>query len=229
MRPIPPLEDVIEWDVPNWAVSLKYWREHTHLNTVPLRALEIGCGHGGLSLWAASTGMEVLCTDLEGPSREAREKHGRYGVADRIRYGALNALDIPFRQEFDVILFKSVLGGVGRGNNRENQVKAVHEIHKALKRGGELWFAENLAASPFHRFFRSRFVPWGKTWRYVTVREMLAYLSVFSEVDFTTAGFLGGFGRTPFQRTVLGSMDRLVADRLVPETWRYIMIGIARK
>lgn len=63
----------------------------------------------------------------------------------------------------------------------------------------------------------------------MTVREMLAYLSVFSEVDFTTAGFLGGFGRTPFQRTVLGSMDRLVADRLVPETWRYIMIGIARK
>lgn len=128
-----------------------------------------------------------------------------------------------------MILFKSILGVIGRFNNRDNQAKAINEIHKALKRDGELWFAENLKASPFHKFFRSRYVKWGNTWRYVTIAEIEAYLSLFSEVKYTTVGFLGSFGRTPLQRSILGKLDRIIADKLVPQTWRYIIIGIARK
>lgn len=224
-----PLHDIIGWDIPNWSVSLTYWRRNTLRNSPSIHVLEIGCGQGGLSLWAALNGMEVLCTDLEGPSSEAIQKHNDYKVSDRIRYESLNALDIPYSEEFDVVLFKSVLGGIGRSNNRDNQVKAIKEIHKSLKKGGELWFAENLAASPFHQYFRSRYVEWGNTWRYVTIQEMLEYLSIFSEVKYTTAGFMGSFGRTSVQRSFLGRMDRIIVDKLVPKAWRYIMIGIARK
>lgn len=73
------LDDVIEWDVPNWAVALEYWREHTKSTfpnpPSPVKAMEIGRRHGGLSPWAALNGMEVFCSDHEGPSHQAREKH----------------------------------------------------------------------------------------------------------------------------------------------------------
>ncbi len=150
-------------------------------------------------------------------------------MSDRITYKALNALSIPYRDQFDVVMFKSVLGGIGRQDDAESQARAIVEIHKSLKKGGELWFAENLVASPLHQFARRRYVKWGHTWRYVAIREMTEYLSVFSRVEYTTLGFLGAFGRTPAQRQVLGRMDRILADRLVPESWHYIMMGIAAK
>lgn len=223
------LADIIEWDIANWSVALDYWPKHTLRNSPPVNALEIGSRHGGISLWAALNGMQVVCTDLEGPSNSAVEKHKRYNVPDRITYRALDALSIPYWEEFDVVLFKSVLGGVGRLNHRDSQAKAIGEIHKSLRNGGELWFAENLMASPLHRFARKRYVKWGSTWRYVTIGEMKEYLSAFSHFEYTTVGFLGAFGRTPLQRRVLGRIDRVIADRLVPESWRYIIIGVASK
>jgi SAM-dependent methyltransferase len=226
--PVPTLNDIIEWDVQNWSVALRYWRQHSLLNPASTRALEIGSGHGGLSLWAALNGMEVLCTNLNEPSKEVRDKHQRYGVSNRISYKPLNALDIPHCEEFDVVLFKSVLGAVGALDNKENQGKAIREIYKSLKKGGELWFAENLMASPMHRFLRRKYVQWGKAWRYVTVQEMSEFLSPFSAVECTTLGFLGVLGRTSLQKSFLGRIDRVV-DRLVPAAWHYIMIGVAAK
>lgn len=51
-----------------------------------------------------------------------------------IEYRAVDATDIPFSEEFDVIGFKAVLGGIGRGG-RETQARAIREMHKALKKG----------------------------------------------------------------------------------------------
>jgi len=58
------IDDIIGWDVINWSVALDYWKEHTVQDLATSSAMEIGCGHGGLSLWAVSNGMKVLCTDL---------------------------------------------------------------------------------------------------------------------------------------------------------------------
>lgn len=223
------LKDIIEWDIPNWSVALKYWREHTHQDVTSMNAMEIGGKCGGLSLWAALSGMDVLCTDVDGPTERAIAKHKEYNVADRVRYESLNALEIPYTDEFDAVLLKSVLGAVGRADCRDKQVCAVNQIHKSLKKGGEFWFAENLTASPLHQYARRRFVEWGDTWRYVTTQEMKENLSVFSDVKYTAVGFLGAFGRTPMQRSLLGRLDRMIADKVVPEAWRYIIIGIATK
>jgi hypothetical protein len=102
-------------------------------------------------------------------------------------------------------------------------------MHKALKPGGELFFAENLIASPLHQFCRNRFVRWGSTWRYVSIQEMQQFLGGFSEVQYSTIGFAGAFGRSERQRDLLGRIDRLFFDRAVPEGWRYIIVGIAKK
>ncbi len=128
-----------------------------------------------------------------------------------------------------MVLFKSVLGGIVQSKQSTGQAQAITQIHSSLKWGGELWFAENLIASPFHQFFRRRCIEWGKTWRYVTIREMEEFLSIFSKVTYVTLGFLGAFGRTPHQRAWLGKLDRILIDRPVHKSWRYIILGIAIK
>jgi len=138
--------DIVEWDVPNWSVALDYWQEHTACDLPSIHALEIGSRRGGLSLWLALCGAHVLCTDIDGPSEIAAEKHFEYGVSRQVEYADLDALDIPYAEAFDVVLFKSVLGGIGRGNRKDRQCRAVAEMYRALKPGGELWFAENLVA-----------------------------------------------------------------------------------
>ncbi len=221
--------DIVEWDVTNWSVALQYWKRNSVHKLALVKALEIGSRNGGLSLWLALGGARVLCTDLGAPAAKAIQKHRSFGVAHRIEYEALDATDIPYVDRFDLVLFKSVLGGIGRSNRIDRQEKAIREIHKSLKKGGELWFAENLIGSPIHRFFRTRCIPWGKTWRYVSIEEMDRFLSVFAEVKYTTVGFLGAFGRNGQGQALLGSLDRLIVDRLVPAAWRYVAVGIARK
>ena len=225
----PFLDDVIEWDVSNWSVALDFWRQTSELPTMHVSALEIGSRHGGLSLWLAAQGASVVCTDVNGPTEEARRKHERHGVAGNVRYGSLDALAIPYRSEFDVVTFKSVLGAVGWRERRERRRDAMHQIHDALRPGGELWFAENIAGSPLHGFARRHFVPWGKSWRYPRIDEMLEFASMFSTVKYRTVGVLGAFGRTGRQRALLGRLDQAICDRLVPESWRYIMVGVAKK
>jgi SAM-dependent methyltransferase len=220
------LSDFIEWDVPNWSAALEFWQTHSAQDLSRSTVLEIGCGGGGLSLWLALQGARVTCSDIHGPQEMAVKKHKARGVSQRINYEALNATDIPYTEKFDVIVFKSMLGGIAA---KESQAKAIREMHRALKKGGELFFAENLTASPAHQFLRRRFVKWGRVWRYVSIAEMQEFLSPFSSVSTRTLGFAGTFGRSEKQRNALGIFDRLVLNRLTPSRWRYILLGVAKK
>jgi hypothetical protein len=101
-------------------------------------------------------------------------------------------------------------------------------MFKALRPGGELWFAENLAGSALHRLAR-RFIRRGGLWRYPTVAEIEQLLAPFSSVRRTTAGFLGVFGRDGRLRDALGTFDRLLCNRLLPDAWKYVVIVCARK
>lgn len=223
------LANVIEWDVHNWGTALTYWTRHSRRGFAGCRALEVGGRNGGLSLWLALQGAEVVCSDLRGFQESALRLHREYGVADRISYVKLDATSMPYRDCFDVIAFKSVLGGIGSRERPDRQVVAVREMHQALRQDGELLFAENLVASPVHAYFRRRKRKWGQTWRYLTVSEMLGFLAPFAEVEYRTLGFAGAFGRTESQRRLLGSLDRAFMDSVVPPAWRYIIQGVARK
>jgi SAM-dependent methyltransferase len=223
------LRDFLEWDVRNWAVALEFWTRHTRLDLAGCSALEVGSRHGGLSLWLATLGASVVCSDLERPTERARRKHSVAGVGSRIGYECIDATRIPYADRFDLVVFKSVLGAVGRLGGRVAQARAVGQMYKALKPGGELFFAENLVASPMHRFLRRRFVGWSASWRYVSIEEMRDFLRPFASVSYCTIGFAGVFGRTGRQRAILGTLDRALLDGMVPESWRYVIAGVARK
>ncbi len=222
------LKDVVEWDVENWSRALEFWKERASLR-VPSTCLEIGARRGGLSLWLALQGHNVVCSDLTDNSEIASPLHRRYGVSDRIRYEAIDATAIPYENHFDAIAFKSVLGGVAWDGDASRQVAAVRAMHRALKPGGVLLFAENLKASLLHQAARRRFIRWNSIWRYVSIDEMLAYLEPFSSVEYQTTGVAGLFGRSPVISNFLGKADGLLLDKIVPPDGRYIMYGIATK
>ena len=150
------IQQFVEWDVVNWAKAIRFWEDKIDFKT-DFKCLELGSNRGGLSLWLGMKGVDVICSDLENPQSIAKALHGKYEQL-KINYEAINALEIPYENEFDLIVFKSVLGGASRGGNQGNKQLVMDQIYKALKPGGKLLFAENLMASDLHQFFRKQFV-----------------------------------------------------------------------
>jgi hypothetical protein len=104
----------------------------------------------------------------------------------------------------------------------------MSEILRVLKPGGLLLFAENLRGSRLHQYARSRFVEWGKSWRYPSMDEFKELLLGFSEVQLASHGFFAAFGGSERQRRILHIVD-LPFTKLIPAGARYIMFGAGRK
>lgn len=224
------VDDFVEWDVVNWAKALSFWKRQAGAMLPGADVLEVGCRDCGISLWPLSAGARhVVCTDLGGPSQTAVDRHERYLVSGRVEHCDVDVTRMPFRDQFDVVIFKSVLGGIGGAGGSEGQRQAVAQMHAALRPGGVLLFAENMVSSPIHGLLRRRFVTWGDRWLYVDLPSLAAFLAPFERVELNTAGFLGAVGRTDNQRRILGSLDSLVGDWVVPRSWNYIAFGAAFK
>lgn len=224
----PSFADILSWDVRSWSKAIAYWEDHVDWGRVQT-CLEVGAGDGGLSLWLSLKGKQVTCSDLHGVEARARPHHEAYGLAERIDYRDLDAMELGFDTQFDLVVFKSILGGIGRHGGVAAQRRAIDEMRRALKPGGVLLFAENLAASPLHTYLRRRFVRWGATWRYPTLTEMGELLQSFSAVSLHTTGVTAAFGRSERQRDLLARIDNAGLNAVVPERWRYIALGVARK
>lgn len=223
------LRDCIEWDVVNWSKALMFWDQTLDLENRDLRCLELGGRRGGISLWLASKGNYVICSDYHNPEMIAAQLHRRYPFSERIIYQAIDATNIPYQNHFDIIAFKSILGGISRNGKKHLVQLTIDQIWKALKPGGYLLFAENLEASALHRFLRKKMTAWGSYWNYLRIEDMPSLLRGFESVDYQTAGFLGAFGRTEFQRRLLGKIDTALVERIVDNKMKYIIFGVAKK
>mgnify|MGYP001199390637 CR=1 FL=1 len=221
-------KDIIQWDVKSWSKALNYWESQVNWDNIE-NCLELGGREGGLSLWLAQKGKHVICSDLEGSEKTASPLHEKHKVSSLVEYKDLDATNLPYKDHFDIIVFKSIIGGIGRDGKPELQQKTFEQIHKALNPGGKLLFAENLVASPIHQVFRKKFVRWGSSWRYLTLEEMNLYLSNFSNYTLETTGVLSTLGRTESQRTALHHFDQLGINSITPKSWKYIAYGVATK
>jgi SAM-dependent methyltransferase len=219
-------EDILSWDVANWSACLRFWEPH--LAAGRCDCLELGCGPGGISLWLALQGQRVVCSDVIAPRQAIQDWHRQCGVADRISYETIDATKIPYEAAFDFVVAKSVLGGIWSQKGLRGLPQAMRQIHKSLKPGGKLLFAENLRATPLHMFCRNYFLKRDCAWKYPTANMILRLLADFSTVEYRLSGFLGTFGRTERQRTMFSYVDRVIVPML-PKQWRYIMSGVAVK
>lgn len=220
--------DIIQWDVATWSIALDFWDKKVDWQKVN-HCLELGGRQGGLSLWLALKGKNVICSDLENVKQTAEALHKNYQMSHLIRYQDIDATQIPYENHFDLIIFKSIIGGIAKIGGIEMQQKVFDEIRKALKPGGVLLFAENTIASPMHQFARKKFNKWGEYWRYISAEETKVFLSGFSSFELKQAGFLATFGRNEKQRKVLSSLDKMLFNKIIPQHWSYIVYGIATK
>jgi len=221
-------KDIMQWDVKSWSKALKYWEKNIDWSKIQ-NGLELGGRQGGLSLWLALKGIQTVCSDLKDVKDTAEQLHLQYNISSNIKYQDIDATNIPYENYFDIIVFKSIIGGIGRNDNYEIQKQVFKEIYKALKPGGKLLFAENLIASPLHRKLRKRFVKWGSAWRYVSIKEMNEFLIDFSAYDIKTTGVFAAFGRNEKQRDLLAIIDKLILNKICTRNWKYICYGIAEK
>ena len=219
------MREIFQWEVRSWSRALPLWEEYIPAER-PLRALGIGEREGGLSLWLAANGIDVVCSDLHEFPQATRALHERNGVQQHITYAKADATALPFPDgSFDIVFFKSVIGALG---SKEKQVRAIHEMHRVLKHGGVLLFAENLHGSPLHRWLRKRYVAWDHYWRYLDPVADRDLFAPFAEVEDRTTGLAANLGRTEGQRDLLARFDALLAP-LAPERQRTIWFGVALK
>ena len=219
------MKDVLVWDVRTWTAAVDFWDRSLPQDGSQFTCLEIGAGPGGPSLWLALKGHEVICSNLKNTEIMAAPIHEKYGVSAKIRYQDIDATNVPYENYFDVVIFKSVLGGVG-----SLQVDAMAQILKSLKPGGILLFAENIRGTVFHRLARSiAYRIRGTSWRYPTLAQMRALLDGFSTVEMHTTGVVAMFGNTESRRTALAGVDQRFLNRVTPRSWKYVSYGVATK
>ncbi len=225
------MREIVEWDVATWRKAILYWQRTLdarmpdgHGKTL----LEIGARHGGVSLFFAQRGFTCLCTDKieETGFAQAKALHEKHGVSNQITYALADCTCLPYADDsFDVVVFKSVLGHVGRDGQEQRIPLALAEMRRVLKPGGLLLFAENLEASSLHRLLRRAYVRWGKQWNYLSLDRLEKYLDVFHDVQVYTYGFFGCMAK---DRWFSDLADRLVCLRKRSVN-HYMCYGMAQK
>ena len=221
------MTDYFQWEVRSWSRAYAVWHRRLQAITSASReALALGERDGGFSLLLADHGFRTVCSDLYGPTEQARALHEARGREVLITYATIDTLAIPYADaSFDVVVFKSMIGAL---STKERQRQAVAEMHRVLRPGGTLLFAENLQGTALHRWLRKRFVPWNTYWRYLDPARDKDLFEQFSEVELHATGLFASFGRTERQRSLIARLDALLMP-LAPATWRTIWYGAAVK
>lgn len=158
------IKDSFGWDVVNWSRSIPFWEKH--LGDIKGKtSLELGNGgkFGGLSLWLAYKGANVICSDYKGVSDEAKAIHAKYDFGKNIKYEIIDATAIPYEKCFDLIACKSMLGGIVRTKDIKIAKNVVNSINHALIENGSFIFCENGFATVLHQWLRERYGAGRKT------------------------------------------------------------------
>ncbi|MFH2083815.1 MAG: class I SAM-dependent methyltransferase, partial [Candidatus Omnitrophota bacterium] len=101
--------------------------------------LEIGCGTGIFTAGMASTGADVTAVDI---SPELLNIANMYHAGQNIKYSKEDAEKMSFAGgKFDVVMGNSVL-------HHLNLSLALPEIHRVLKKGGQILFSEPNMLNP---------------------------------------------------------------------------------
>ncbi len=223
-------EEVVEWDIKNWSSAIRFWEKDMPENLEGKKVLDIGGRNGGLSLFWALKGADVVCSDISSDGyKRAKKLHKKYGVSEKISYEIINVLEMSYQEEFDIVTFKSVLGGgVGSKGHNDRQKLMIENIYNALKPEGTLYFAENLIASSFHQWARKKFTKWGDSWRYISIGEAKKLTGNFASFSYWCGGVFGCFGRNKALALFFGNIDCIFDRFFRPET-KYIISGICKK
>lgn len=206
------------------------------LDTLPRdsKVLAIGERNGGISLWLALQGFYVVCTDRQGPTQQAKDLHKQYGVDDKITYHDFDLVNTQdFNIAYDVIIMKSVLGGVkeqyGDAASRTDAArqKALDNIYKLLSPEGVLLSADNLQGNMVLRLIK-RLKKKQSGWHYFSLQELNDLCKQFSSVNVQSFGVIPSKFSVPILNKAAYIINSFL-EQLLPSNSAYIAFTIARK
>lgn len=187
------------------------------------RVLDIGCGVGPLSLYAASLGCDVVGLDISGPAIEACRRSADFlGLSDRVSFETADFVTAPITGPFDLIVCFEVLEHIPDDRG------ALLKMAQLLAPEGRLLLSTPSANSPLHRLRVRRLgrdpfdVEAGHLRRYTTEQlcEMLERTGFDVEhMELAEGLFRSSLPLTPLGRLVL----RAVRSWLTP-----VLIAIDR-
>ena len=145
---------------------------------------------------------------------------------EKVIFEIIDAQDIPYENHFDFVIFKSLLGGIGRNYLFEKQIVVMEQIKKSLKKNGECLFIENMKGTILHQIYRDRYGAGKNKWNYPTLNNFRDLSKIFRRTQFCSFGLLGS-------NRVLGKLFRknfeINFDQIFPSSWHYIYAGIYQK
>ena len=215
----------VEWDISNWSRALEYLDQNKCMPFKGKNILELGGNNASLSLWVAGKGGIITCSDIVEFENQYSRKVNDIKKGS-IRYEIIDALDIGPKEAYDFILFKSVLGGIGRIGSEKLQMDVMRQVHKSLKKGGEVLFIENMRGTFIHQLYRKRYGATRNGWCFPSFSDFIKMSKMFSKVKYETFGFLGSSGNLLLK--VRTTFD-LKFEKIFPKNWRYIYAGIYQK
>lgn len=116
--------------------------------------LDIGCGHGGISLAFVGEVKSVSALDIDVDRVKIFKKRIEKRDAKEVRPIIGNALNLPYKNSiFDIVIMNGVLEWVGYGVDKDPRVlqgESLKEVFRILKEGGFLYLAMENRWYPKH-------------------------------------------------------------------------------
>ena len=222
------INDIIGWDVGIWRKSLKFFDENIDFKKIH-NALELGAGHqsGGYSLYLAQKGVDTICSSQHKIDEQNKKIYEKYNLSQFIKYEKVDILNIPYTDFFDLVCFKSVLGGIKTNfEPKETLEISFKQITKCLKKDGVLIFSENISSTIIHKLFRKKFATSIHGWSYFNIEELMRICdSSFHDYKHTTNGFITCFFPESI-REMLSFFDNYFFCRIIPSKYHYVFIAI---
>ena len=168
------------------ASNQEYW---TRFGSSPdwagKRVLDVGCGHGAMSVEIAQAGAEVRGVDLDEErirfaQRNVTEKYPE--LAERLRFDFVDAAELPTDEPFDVIVSKDTFEHVG------DLPALLVALHALLKPGGVLY-------AGFSPLYYSPYGDHGRTgmklpWAHAVLPERLVLKRAARHQDMTVGNLM---------------------------------------
>jgi ubiquinone/menaquinone biosynthesis C-methylase UbiE len=199
-----------------------------------VKVLDFACGNGENGVYAAQCGAETIGIDMspEGVAN-ANLNAGQGGVGDHCRFEVMDGENMTFADNtFDVAVEYGALHHVDLD-------KAMAELRRVLKPGGQMICVEALRHNPFIHWYRKRTPHLRTEWEVQHILGVQELDIVRKHLDVVSVRFfhLAVLAAIPFRKTAifeplrrfLDGIDRWLLSRQWMGKYGWIMVFVIRK
>jgi hypothetical protein len=231
------VEDCCGWNRKTWADAVEFAVSQLPERLDGQKILEIGAGkHSSISPIFSGRGAELLCSYYHQQQEDVENGRLRF-VIDKYKLAKIPVAEVNINEVegiYDIIVLKSVLGGVCRGDDY-GRLRLIVDglLAKNIREGGALLTFDNGYVKLFKMLRRS----WGagrNDWTYFTRHGLISSLSGH-EVRIQGFGFLSVgaarfllHGNFEFLNDIIYLVDKAILH-LVKSDERAVLSTIIRK